>query len=460
MKRFCLSIFVLILAGASASAQNTLRTAYFLDGYTASYKLNPALGNDRGFFSIPLLGNVNVNSGANFGLSTFLFQDGNGNLNTFLSDAVSAEEFLKGISDNTSFNPSVDMSLLALGFHAGKTFHTIDISLRADASANVPGEMLKFMKQGSSDASFTRLGMSVSSMAQASYGVQFPIGEKLSFGIRGKFLWGLAKVDCMIDDVRFSAHEDRWTSSAKGTLNAYGPVYIKTLEDDGGIQFDVKDVQGFSDFPRSFGGAIDLGFKYEISPSITLSASIADLGIINWDGYSMATTSGNTWEYDGFEDISNASSINDQLDEIVEDLKRCFLFTKRNSSSSATTTLSPTIMTGLEVKMPFYERLSAGLLGTAHLDNVCSWYEARVSANLALSDFFSCSASVAGSTFGVSTGAALNLHATGFSLFIGSDNLLPWTKVSKQYIPVNSLNTSLTAGVNITFGRKTSLFEK
>ena len=38
-----------------ASAQN--RSAYFTDNYTYRYQLNPAFGNELGFFSMPVLGN-------------------------------------------------------------------------------------------------------------------------------------------------------------------------------------------------------------------------------------------------------------------------------------------------------------------------------------------------------------------------------------------------------------------
>ena len=54
MKRiFTIALAFVLSAGAAVSVyaqQNNLRTAYFLDGYTYNYKLNPALAPERGFF--------------------------------------------------------------------------------------------------------------------------------------------------------------------------------------------------------------------------------------------------------------------------------------------------------------------------------------------------------------------------------------------------------------------------
>ena len=48
----------LLLPAFNVSAQQNLRSAYFLDGYNFRYKMNPALAPERPFFSMPLLGNL------------------------------------------------------------------------------------------------------------------------------------------------------------------------------------------------------------------------------------------------------------------------------------------------------------------------------------------------------------------------------------------------------------------
>ena len=43
---------VTVISSISAFGQQNLRTAYFLDGYTYNYKMNPAMAPERAFFAI------------------------------------------------------------------------------------------------------------------------------------------------------------------------------------------------------------------------------------------------------------------------------------------------------------------------------------------------------------------------------------------------------------------------
>ena len=63
----------LLLSAVTAIAQQNLRTAYFLDGYTYKYKMNPALAPERSFISVPVLGNLSLGLESDLGLSNFLY---------------------------------------------------------------------------------------------------------------------------------------------------------------------------------------------------------------------------------------------------------------------------------------------------------------------------------------------------------------------------------------------------
>ena len=80
----------------SANAQQASRTAYFLDGYSYRHELNPALGGERNYFSIPVLANIGVGLQSNVGVNTFLYKSTvqGYDLTTFMSPSVSADEFL------------------------------------------------------------------------------------------------------------------------------------------------------------------------------------------------------------------------------------------------------------------------------------------------------------------------------------------------------------------------------
>lgn len=56
----------MMVAGGSATAQN-LNSAYHTQDYKFRHDMNPAYGNDQGYFSIPALGNISVGLQGNFG---------------------------------------------------------------------------------------------------------------------------------------------------------------------------------------------------------------------------------------------------------------------------------------------------------------------------------------------------------------------------------------------------------
>lgn len=110
---------ILFGAGVANAQQNNLRTAYFLDGYTYNFKLNPALAPERGFFSIPAIGNLGVGVESNLALSTLLYPTADGQMMTFLDDRVSAEEFSKKIRKRNNINANANIDILSLGFRTG-----------------------------------------------------------------------------------------------------------------------------------------------------------------------------------------------------------------------------------------------------------------------------------------------------------------------------------------------------
>lgn len=83
-----MAVAVVAMTALTASAQEALRSAYFLPGYNFRHELNPALAPERGYVAIPALGGLNIGLNSNIGLSTFLYPVGGGRLTTFMSPTV------------------------------------------------------------------------------------------------------------------------------------------------------------------------------------------------------------------------------------------------------------------------------------------------------------------------------------------------------------------------------------
>ena len=459
MKRLIYIILTALSFCVAASAQHNFRTGYFLDGYTYNHKLNPALASDRGYFAIPVLGYTTLGVETNMSLAKFLYPDGKGNLDLFLSPNVSANDFLKGIQTNNPINANLDLSVFSLGFHAGKSFNTLDLSFKADARSNLPGSLFSWAKQAGNVLDMSDFGVNADARVEFSYGYSRKIGEKLRIGAKLKFVAALAKASYAADHLILTMNEDKWRLTSQGSGYFYAPgVSIQTddLRHINGIDIlsDNEKIIEAALNARNFGAALDLGFTYDIFNWLTVSASVTDLGGVRWSGLSKLGSDAYSVEYSGFDNIGNEdqdveATLSDLGDELIEMIQPKVMST----DNTLIEMLSMTAHAGLELRLPFYKRLSAGLLGTYRYDGPYSWWEARASLNWALFRWLSFSGSYAQSTYGESYGGAINFHPNVLNIFVGIDSYKPALNVTDQYIPIDSFNTNLAIGVNIAFGK-------
>lgn len=468
MKRIIYITLAFIFAStAVCSAQmGNLRTAYFLDGYTYNYKLNPAFAPERGFLAIPLLGNPGVAVESNLGLSTFLYPTSNGGLTTFLDDSVSDRQFLDGLNKNNLIGTNFNFDIFALGFRTGKMFHTIDVSLKGDVGLNLPKDLFSFVKTGTADGSsswdISNMGAKAKAYVEGAYGLSRSFGKNLRVGLRFKFLMGYMNANVNIDKLSLTMSEQQWTVNAKGAANIAGPIKIGTEE--GSNLIDFSNIQIPEDdeallapltTEKNIGMAFDLGASYDFLKYFTASVAVLDLGTITWKNPTLATTPDSAWKFDGFGTITTDSenSIGDQFAQMGEDFADMIKLEKIASSDKMKDKLAATFHAGLEFRMPFYQRLTLGLLGTHRMNGQYSWSEGRLALNYAPLKFFSLAGSVAMSDFGTSYGAVANIHLPGLNIYAGLDSFKPLLNMTPQFIPIDQLNTNVVFGANISFGK-------
>ena len=454
--KYIISVLILSVAlFTNASAQQNLRTAYFLDGYTYNYKLNPAFAPERPFVALPLLGNIGMGVESNMGLSTFLYPTSDGKLTTFLNKSVGDDQFLNNLKRVNRFNTSINENIIALGFRTGKAFHTIDFSLKAEMSASVPRDLFSYIKIGSAHGqeywNISRTGIKMNSRLELAYGYSRPIADWIRVGARVKLLFGLAQGNIFIDNMSISMNSEKWSVVSHGKAELSGPLTFGTVE--GGNHIDRIDTKGevSSYFSKpNIGLALDLGASFDFLEYFTASVSVLDFGFIGWNRTTTAVMPGGEWVFDG---LALDEGVDTQIGNLGKQLLNMLKLEKTGSDVKRTNMLAATIHAGIEARMPFYERLSFGLLATQRVDGPYSWTEGRLSANVAPVNWLSIAGSYAISNFGNSLGGVLNVHLPGFNLYMGMDSFLPLMKVTPQFVPVNRMNTNLTMGITFTFGK-------
>ena len=465
MKKIYL-IIVFILASVSLSAQN-LRTGYFLDGYSYRYQFNPALQGDRGFLAIPIFSRIGVGVESSIGLRDYLYPTSSGTLATFLHPEISNDVVMRNLGNRTIANTNFDLNVLAFGFRVKKSYHTFDVSLKGNMDITLPGDVFRFMKVGGSDGNavydFSDLSLSSDAYAQIAYGFSRRFLDKFNVGIRLKGLMGIESVRTKIKDLSLKMDGDQWMVKAEGNaLFSSIPASLATGEDDITMEHLMSLVQ-----KPNIGFAVDLGVSVDLFKYLTLSASIVDLGLISWNNVATYRLSNEPWVYEGFNlstDQNVSSNFNEQLDAELNKLGSLFNVEDMTPEMKAKhmQKLAMTAHVGVEARLPFYERLSVGILGTHRFNGSHSWTEGRFSLNWALLRWFSLAANYAISDFGQSYGAAVNLHPKGFSLFLGTDSFRPVTALApgEGFVPLNEINTNVVLGVNFPFGKYNGRFPK
>ena len=467
----------------TAGAQQNLRSAYFLDGYTYAYKLNPAFQGERGFLAFPMLGKFSMGLESNLGLSTFLYPTSDGQLTTFLNSSVSDAEFLGKIKQSNRFMVNADIPVFALGFRTGRFYHTLDLSMRADVDMNIPGDIFSFMKLGASDGKtswdIAEMGARMEARTEIAYGISGRFWENLTVGARFKLLTGVARAEVSMNSMNLKMASDEWAVQAHGSGMVSGPIHVKTYGESGNasvvdqtnvidwstleIPETLEDLAPYLDNP-SHGFAVDLGASYTFLDCITVSAAVLDLGAISWKNSIRMQTPETKWNFKGFEELSmsgDENAVADQFEIMTEELMNSFNLEKVGTSDKLTSQISCTLHAGVEAKLPFYKRLSIGALATHRFDGAYSWTEGRFSLNWALFRWFGLTGNYAVSSFGNSAGAAVNLHLPGLTIFAGVDSYLPLRNVTPTYyIPVDSMNTNVAVGINIAFGKYNGQFPR
>lgn len=450
-----LAVAVMVGAATGVSAQ-ALNSGYFLDGYLFKHQLNPALESDKAYFSIPVLGNINIGTRGNIGLGNFLYPTANGGLTTFMNSSISAEEFLNGLSTNNKLAMNVDMSILSAGFRAWGGFNTIDIGLRSHTALNIPKDMLEFMKVGQSGPTTVYdmgdMGMSSANYVEVALGHSRQINDKLRVGAKVKFLLGGMYADMSLKNTHVTLSENEWVVSANGEMNIAAKGMTVPEKDGGLVDFD--NIEYDSPGLSGFGLGIDLGATYEVIDNLTVSAAIKDLGFIGWSNNTYASTNNEPWRFDGFENLTfsddkEEDKLENQLDALGDEFEDYANLHRRSTGEKLSKALAATLVVGAEYALPMYDKLSFGLLSTTRFNGPYTWSEGRLSANVSPLSWLEGGVNVAVSSFGTSAGWILNLHPKGFSIFLGMDCLVG--KVNPQFIPVNNANASFSCGFNVTF---------
>lgn len=463
--------FVLAAAAALSAmtvAQN-LNSAYFTNDYKYRHSMNPAYGNEQNYISMPMLGNLNIGMRGNFGYEDIILDNpwygvsgmaGNDKkLATFMHPALSASEALSGFNTGDNrLQGDIAITILSAGFKGFGGYNTFEINSKTSFGLALPYGLFEFAKNiGNKNYEIGDIDVNAMSYVELALGHSRQINEKLRVGAKLKFLVGAARADVMFENMRADMTGDKWTISgmAKANVSMKGFMFKSTeseYESRPGTYEHVDDVDVDGAGIGGFGMAVDLGGIYKINDDWQVSASVVDLGFINWSNDVMAVNSGEPFVFDGFHDVSvsgdRGEEIEAKVDKYADQLADFANLKDKGDQGSRSTGLGATVNLGCEYTLPVYKKLKFGALSSTRFRDNYTWTEGRVSANWEPVKWLDGGVNFSVNTFTTSLGWVINFHPKAYNFFIGMDHILG--KTSKEFIPLNS-NANIALGMNITW---------
>ena len=245
-----------------------------------------------------------------------------------------------------------------------------------------------------------------------------------------------------------------WSVQSYGSITgAGGGIHNKTKKGALSDEYDALDLDGIKWSPLGLGGvggAVDLGVKYEINDYINVSASVIDLGFIVWRNKVNAINLGETYIIQIDDIDSETGSIYSVVNNVINKFKSVYEFSpgKKNFSTQS---LSINVNLGAEFKMPFYDKMSIGILGSTRNSHINRYNEVRMSLNTSPLKWLSFSLTGAYTSFGWEVGGMVNVYAKKFSAYLGTDSY--YFNMNNQFIPIHEANAHVVLGVNYLLTR-------
>lgn len=455
-KSIARTFVVLVAAGVCSTAVGqTAKSGYFLPGMLNRHKINAAVENRFNYVGIPVISDLNVGFATNMGLGKFIFPMQGGGLTTFMNGSVSASEFLGKLPSVSTLSGDFSMDILAGGFHAGRSYQTIALTLRSQMAGNVPYSLFDFMKSGMSSPDVTNyriknLELKTTNYAEIAWGYSRSINSQWRVGGKAKFLVGLAEANAKISQMDIEMSSDQWTVTSEGVMDGTAVIPIEFKTGNDGAVSGINTGKGVN--VKSFGFAIDAGVVYKPAPRWTVSLGVTDFGFMSWDGMAYAQTNADPFKFNGFKNIGDGP-IEDQFNVLKEQALQLFKFypAKNGEKTRRTSMLNATINVGGEFEI-FEDLFSVGVLSTTKIDKVFTYTGVLISANYRPStSWFNAALTFDVSNIATSMGAVINFCPEYFNLFVAVDYML-W-KHSPQLIPINSAAPAVSLGLSIPFGK-------
>ncbi len=382
-------ILVLVLSGTVLYAQAPL-SVYYLENIPQSSMLNAAKApRCNGYFGVPGINSVYSSFYTNVSTPE-LFQKHNNQWYFLTKAEYDYADLYKRIRKAASFQNSLSITALSLGWRANSGYFSFAISDKYDASFTIPKSFFtaadKTLPPGNT-YSFKGMGFNSKYYRELMLGYQYKMSSELSVGVHGKVLFGLAAFKSKV--TKFDLHTDSlvWLLDVNSDIYASFPVKVTDNENAVPDSIEIPEMttsdiidQALLNF-KNPGLAFDIGAEYIMDENWRFSGALNDLGFIFWQGDLNSFHANGNYRFEGLSLRSlDSDSVSVAVNELADSIKESVRFA--HGTNGFTTTLWPKLILGAQYTPNHY--FSLGFLSKSTFAKYAFQQEFNLSANINL----------------------------------------------------------------------------
>lgn len=473
-----ISFTILLLIASAATGQNS-QVLYFMD-LPQNHLLNPALRpSNRIYVGLPVITGINVNvSNSVFDFSD-VFTEGlevSESTIPFINSDYDLDRFMGRIKKFNYFDTRTSFQLLGAGFTVNDDLYIfLDVTDNLISNIVVPGDFFELAFRGNekfygSTVDLTNLDFDLKYYREVGAGFSKSYANRLRFGIKGKFLFGIAAASLENNLLSINIIDDNsHTFDTDMVFNFCGPMKFHPVSvtdprfDD--VEFDEDRFNDPGDYIRyatnikNMGFGLDIGAEFKVTEKIFASMAITDLGYIRWKSDISRLKTDDQIEFSGLnmEDVYNGTtSFGDVGEALIDSVKSSLMIIE---SPDPFFTMLPAGFT-LAGKYVLNDYLSFGLLSYSKLAGKQVKEALTLSANLNLGGFFSTTFAYTASNRSYDNlGIGLAIRGLYAQLYFLVDRIpLTWSKANfggDSFPFPDKWNTfNARVGFNLVFGNK------
>lgn len=358
---------------------------------------------------------------------------------------VNMDNLLDKLDETNYLKLNLQVDLLGFGFRSSKNYFSFSAREIIHTELIYPRNLVALFWEGNAQfigqrVSLDGLAYNYMSYREYAFGYSRKLSDKLTVGLRAKWLNGMENIQTVESKLGITTHEDTYDLTLDGSAN------IRTSGVSSLIDLDFNYQDRLFRYSNS-GFGLDVGANYKFSEKLSFSAAVNDIGYIHWKNdianYVIADSS---FTFSGIhlnELVGESEDSESAFDKLVDSLSDAFIPLKSEESYrthlrsflylGGQYQLLPNHSLGLVLHGSFIDRNFRPAITASWVGDFTNWLNASLTY------------SVYGGSYS-NLGAGLVVKAGPVQVYGVSDNIF------SLIAPLENQNWHFRFGMNLLFG--------